>query len=152
MLVPFTKDHIEQLTSWFPDEVSLAKWSGPGFRYPFTEDTFFQDLNTEKLPSFCLFCEQGKFAAFGQFYNRLERIHLARLVVNPELRGKGIAERLIYSLIQKGIAQFKLNSASLFVLSDNLPAITAYQKAGFEIANYPTEIPLENCRYMIKAL
>ncbi len=150
MLVPFTKVHIEQLASWFQDEASLAKWSGPGFRYPFTEDTFFQDLNTEKLASFCLLCEQGEFVAFGQFYNRLERVHLARLVVNPTFRGKGIAERLIYNLIQEGKVQLQLDSASLFVLSDNLPAITAYQKSGFAKTQYPTHIPLENCIYMVR--
>lgn len=150
MLVPFTKAHIEPLTSWFKDEASLSKWSGPGFRYPFTKDTFFQDLNTEKLASFCLLCEQGEFVAFGQFYTRLDRIHLARLVVNPAFRGKGIAERLINSLIQKGKAQLQLKSASLFVLSDNLPAVAAYQKSGFIKAQYPTRIPLENCEYMVK--
>lgn len=48
MLVPFIKSYLAQLTNWFQEETSLAKWSGPGFRYPFTEDTFFQDLNTEK--------------------------------------------------------------------------------------------------------
>lgn len=151
MLVPFTKTHIEPLTSWFQDEVSLAKWSGPGFRYPFTEDTFFQDLNTEKLASFCLLSEQGEFVAFGQFYNRLDRIHLARLVVNPDFRGKGVATRLIDHLISQGNKQLQLNSASLFVLSDNLSAITAYEKSGFKISRYPTLIPLENCEYMVKA-
>ncbi len=42
MLVPFTKTHIEQLASWFPDEASLAKWSGPGFRYPFQKTLSFK--------------------------------------------------------------------------------------------------------------
>ena len=136
--------------SWFPDQFALESWSGPGFRYPFTEASFIEDLNPFDSNSFVLLSEQQELLAFGQFYLREGRCHLGRLAVNPNFRGKGIAAKLMQGLMEKGSHLLKVDEFSLFVLTHNESAIKAYQKLGFEFTDYPGQIDLDNCLYMYK--
>jgi ribosomal protein S18 acetylase RimI-like enzyme len=139
-----------KLMSWFPTEEELSLWSGPGFRYPFDLISFKNDLKLDSLKSFSLVSEEGDLLAFGQYYLRLDKCHLGRLVVNPNLRGQGVAFHLIEKLSTLGKSDLKAESCSLFVLGHNKSAIQAYTKLGFSMADYPDEIPLENCFYMVK--
>ena len=139
-----------ELMSWFSTEEELSIWSGPGFRYPFDLSSFKSDLKLDSLNSFSLVSTEGSLLAFGQYYQRLERCHLGRLVVNPNLRGQGIASNLIHQLSVLGKSDLKTDYCSLFVLKHNKSAIQAYTKLGFSLADYPDEIPLENCLYMVQ--
>lgn len=146
---PSDKNIIE-LMSWFSSEDELSIWSGPNFRYPFDLSTFKSDLNLNNLKSFSLMSSEGDFLAFGQYYLRLGRCHLARLVVNPSFRGQGIASHLISQLSILGKSDLSTDSCSLFVLGQNESAIQVYTKLGFSMADYPEKIPLENCLFMVQ--
>lgn len=150
-LTQASDEHIIELMSWFKDQDELKIWAGPNFNYPFNLTTFKHDLNLRTLKSFALISNEGDFLAFGQYYLKLEKCHLARLVVNPRFRGKGIAAHLITQLITLGKPDLNTDSCSLFVLSQNIKAIKAYSKLGFSKAEYPEQIPLENCLYMVQA-
>jgi ribosomal protein S18 acetylase RimI-like enzyme len=146
---PSDKNIIE-LMSWFSSEDELSIWSGPNFRYPFDLSTFKSDLNLNNLKSFSLMSSEGDFLAFGQYYLRFGRCHLARLVVNPSFRGQGIASHLISQLSILGKSDLSTDSCSLFVLGHNESAIQVYTKLGFSMADYPEKIPLENCLFMVQ--
>jgi len=139
-----------ELMSWFSTEEELNIWSGPGFRYPYDLISFKSDLRLDSLKSFSLVSAEGDLLAFGQYYLRLGKCHLGRLVVNPNSRGQGIASNLIYELSVLGKSDLKTDSCSLFVLGHNKSAIQAYKKLGFSVADYPDKISLENCLYMVK--
>lgn len=139
-----------ELMSWFSTEEELTVWSGPDFRYPFDLSSFKSDLKLDSLKSFSLISTEGSLLAFGQYYLRLGRCHLGRLVVNPNLRGQGIASHLIQKLSVLGKSDLNTDSCSLFVLGHNKSAIQAYTKLGFSMADYPDELPLDNCFYMVK--
>lgn len=151
-LVKANDTQLTELMGWFEDEAQLVMWSGPGFRYPYDLVTFKQDLKLTSLPSFSLLSPQGALLAFGQYYLRENRCHLGRLVVNPAHRGQGIAATLIANLAFRGKKELKVNSCSLFVFSDNISAISAYQKLGFVKNQYPTDMPLAGCIYMVSAV
>jgi ribosomal protein S18 acetylase RimI-like enzyme len=138
-----------EIMSWFSTEEELSIWSGPGFRYPFDLSSFKNDLKLDSLKSFSLVSVEGNLLAFGQYYLRLDKCHLGRLIVNPNFRGQGIASHLIQKLGVQGKTELKTDSCSLFVLGHNKSAIQAYTKLGFSMAEYPNEIPLENCLYMV---
>lgn len=138
------------MLSWFVSEKALREWAGPDFRYPFDLASFKNDLQLNKKDSFVLLSKKGEFLAFGQFYLRLRRCHLARLVVNPKFRGKGYAPILIEQLCEIAHKKLKLEECSLFVFADNQSAIKSYTRCGFEVVNYPDEIPLTNCLYMVR--
>ena len=149
-LIPATSIHIKEIMTWFTSESDLSIWSGPNFRYPYTLETFQQDLQLDQLNSFALVSLEGELMAFGQFYLRLSRCHLGRLVVSPEFRGQGVAGLLMSSLCEIGNRQLETTESSLFVLEHNQAAIAAYEKFGFEPRSYPESLSLKNCLYMVK--
>lgn len=150
-LVQANKENITQLMTWFTDEDSIISWSGNHFRYPFSAQSFVEDSKFNELASYVLIDDNGQLVAFGQFYQRLNRCHLGRLVVAPAMRGQGVIKVLLSQLSQKGASVLQLDELSLFVFKDNKAAINAYLKFGFKVREYPEEIGLPDCLYMIKA-
>jgi ribosomal protein S18 acetylase RimI-like enzyme len=149
LIKPIESNLIEMM-SWFSSEQELINWSGPNFRYPFDLSSFIADLSLHTLDSFALVSKGSEFLAFGQYYLRLNKCHLGRLIVNPSLRGQGIVTELLHQLSHIGLKKLEVKGCSLFVLGDNANAIKAYQKFGFSFENYPDEMPLKNCLYMVK--
>ena len=149
-LIPFTLSHVESLRSFFSNHSEISQWAGPNFRYPHTTQTFLEDLRYQELSSYSLINDSGELLAFGQYYQRLIHCHLGRLVVNPQLRGLGLAKVLIKELSIIGQKDLCLSSLSLFVLDNNKPAKNLYKTLGFKEKSYPEELPLNNFLYLIR--
>ncbi|NQY37449.1 MAG: GNAT family N-acetyltransferase [Alteromonadaceae bacterium] len=149
-LVTPNEQHILTMMEWFPDQPSLMIWSGPNFRYPYTYSSFIADLKMDELQSFSLVDEAGNFKGFGQFYLRMDKCHLGRIIVAPNSRGQKIGTELITQLSILGCQTLAVDTISLFVLVNNDSAFKLYQSFGFEIEDYPEKITLENCLYMVK--
>jgi ribosomal protein S18 acetylase RimI-like enzyme len=150
-LIEPIESHLIEMMSWFSNKQDLENWSGPNFRYPFNLSSFTFDLKLNTLNSFALVSNESEFLAFGQYYLRLGKCHLGRLIVNPKCRGKGIALELMRQICVLGINELEVEECSLFVLTHNESAIKAYEKFGFTFSHYPEKIPLDNCLYMIKS-
>jgi len=133
---------------WFSSEGELRNWAGPNFEYPYDQASFMRDLNMGSLSSKSLVSSDGEFLGFGQCYLRVNRCHFGRLVVSPDYRGQGVVAQLLGLLTAFGIDKFAVKECSLFVLIENQSAIAAYLKYGFEVAEYPEKMPIENCLYM----
>ena len=101
------------------------------------------------LHSYSLIAGANTVLAFAQYYLREGKCHLGRLVVNPAFRRQGLITELICRLCELGKAEFAVDTCSLFVFTYNTWALNAYQKLGFQVADYPEDIPLENCVYII---
>lgn len=138
--------------TWFSSQTEFESWVGLSGGYPFTPESFRKALKLDTYLSLALQDEHDNMVAFGQCYVRLERLHLARLVVGPEHRGTGLVSVLIEALTARGGARFGASELSLFVMHNNSSAIRAYEKLGFESVDYPEENPLEACFYMIKPI
>ena len=152
-LQPLNNTHIIELMSWFNNQNETAQWAGPYFRYPFTKKTFIEDLNLDDSASFVLVGQQNILLAFGQYYQRKNKCHLARLVVNPIYRGEGIAATLIKELCKHGQLNLNVTDSSLFVYENNIAAVLAYKKLGFIVAANQEKSSLpDNCVYMVKAI
>ena len=145
-----TQSDIQTIMSWFSNEEQVRQWGGPTIRYPYTLESLCEDIKLETLASYCLFSPTQQLLAFGQYYLRLGKCHLGRLVVNPSCRGGGIVSELIDHLCHIGAAELDADEYSLFVFQNNEPAIKAYQRNGFSLQDYPANIPMENCWYMTK--
>ena len=142
---------VDQLMRWFPDRRSVGVWGGPEFRYPFTRHSFGEDMHWGRMDAFTLCDGRDRLAAFGQLYERFERIHLARLVVDPERRSGGIGKELVRRLLRVGRQMFACDEYSLFVFRDNARALACYRSMGFRIAEYPEGMPLaEECYYLTR--
>jgi RimJ/RimL family protein N-acetyltransferase len=149
-LVAATRAHLKEMMAWFPTREACAVWSGPAFRFPFTEQTFFDDAKVAELPSFALVDTAGSLLGFGQYYLREGRCHFGRLAINPGFRSRGLGTRLVSLLASAGCSALGVEECSLFVSNGNDRAERLYERIGFCYADYPTgRLPLPNCKYMI---
>ena len=126
---------------WFPDSDACHTWGGVEFRFPFTEITFREDAKLESLPTWALVGNDGTFVGFGQYYLRVGRCHLGRLVVAPNARGCGFGSMLVHELCKKGSVKLGVDSFSLFVHPGNESAVRLYQRLGFSAVPYPEKLP-----------
>ena len=128
---------LEVLENWFPDKQSSYFWCGPGLRNPFTHESFLEDIHWQKMPTYSLLDEEQQLIGFGQYYEKMGRCHLARLVMSPSHRCKGIGRKFIAQLMNMGMQNLDTQECSLFVARPNVVAVKCYRSLGFEIQNYP---------------
>jgi ribosomal protein S18 acetylase RimI-like enzyme len=146
-----TSADIDALMDWFPARAEVEIWGGPSFRFPFTKRSFRKDIYWGRMATFSLYDQSGEFAAFGQLYVRSGRINLARLVVRPDMRGRGVGRRLVTMLMQAGATLFDCDEFSLFVFRGNVPAFRCYTGMGFAVRAYPDDMPhADVCYYLTR--
>lgn len=143
---------VDELMGWFPDAASVDIWGGPGFRFPFTRESFLEDCHWTETQSYSLVDPGGRMAAFGQLYNRHERGHLARLITNPAMRRKGAGSRLIRMLMRVAGEHLGFTECSLFVYRHNEPAYRCYLGLGFGVQDYPDDAKMaDKCYFLTRA-
>ncbi|WP_256623346.1 GNAT family N-acetyltransferase [Methanolobus chelungpuianus] len=94
----------------------------------FFSETCYAFLDRGKVVGYCVFFVKPVFS-YSHIYKTAT---LYSLAVDSEYRGHGIGERLL----RKGIREMKLNSVScisLYVSTENMPAIRLYRNLGFRI-------------------
>lgn len=137
------------LMTWFSTKTEVDVWGGPGFRYPYTQETFRTDCHWPEMASYCLRDSDAALCAFGQFYDRNGYMNLARLAVAPDQRGRRLGSELVTRLMKKAADTLSLGEFSLFVYRDNEPALRLYLSLGFEIQEYPPDQPLaDECFFL----
>jgi len=142
---------IDEIMTWFHDADAVDLWGGPAFRFPFTPESFREDCRVDRMASFCLWSPDGRLEAFGQWYERDGRGHLARLIVHPGMRRSGAGRRLIESLLEHIASVRDYDEYSLFVYRHNEPAFNCYRRLGFEIRDYPADAPMgDRCFFLTK--
>ena len=143
-------EDVREIMNWFPDKESVMLWGSPYTRWPIREDTFLEDIYWNRIESRVARGDQGELLAFGQFYAKLARCHLARLVVNPEFRRRGIGLEFIAQLMEHGGEALNATEFSLYVMTVNKPAWHCYKSLGFHMEPYPHGDPhLDNCVFMV---
>ena len=71
---------------------------------------------------------------FGQILPRGHKVlHLARLIVDPELRGQGIGRDLCIALMNMGASKHDTEYFTLNVYESNKAWIRIYQSLGFDV-------------------
>jgi ribosomal protein S18 acetylase RimI-like enzyme len=149
-LAPSEPEHLETLKTWFADKESARQWGGPGIRYPFTRAAFLEDIRWQEMSAYSMLDEGDQLTAFGQYYERSGRCHLARLIVAPALRSKGIGYHFIRQLMNIGMSELGTNECSLFVMNSNRKAVRCYLSLNFVPAAYPPGQPFyEDINFMV---
>ena len=123
------------------------------FNNPTTREWYEAEL---KRPEVChiyvLRTVDCPVAAFCAFWRVADQIHINNLAVRPELRGQGLASRLLAGVMAES-ARMGADSATLEVRRSNTPALRLYAKAGFTEAgvrrNYYTQ-PVEDALVLVR--
>lgn len=148
------RSDLDALMRWVDSAGAVRAWGGPGFRFPFDAASFLRDCRWPEMASYVARKpDETQPVAFGQFYEYRERIHFARLIVQPGLRGRGIGRRFIRLLAETAAHRLPLDEVSLFVYRDNAPALRCYRALGFAKTAYPPDRPLaEDCFFLTRRL
>jgi ribosomal protein S18 acetylase RimI-like enzyme len=142
-----------EIMHWFTDKESVTRWGSPYMRYPLREQEFLEDIRWGEMETRIGVGDDGQLLAFGQFYPKLGRCHLARLVINPEFRDQGLGLEFVAALMKNGSEQLGADQFSLFVMTANKPAYNCYKHLGFSMTRYPDDDPkLEDCIFMVTGL
>lgn len=123
------------------------------FNNPTTREWYEAELQRpEVCHIYVLRTPDWPVAAFCAFWRVEDQIHINNLAVRPELRGQGLASRLLSSVLAE-LAQEGADRATLEVRRSNLPALRLYAKAGFVEAgvrrNYYTQ-PVEDALVLVR--
>jgi len=118
------------IAEWVETAKALERWAGPDLSWPTDGVTLWREIDGGGLPSFCLVSERRPIA-FGQLAIKGERhYHLARIIVSPAHRGRGLGEELCRRLLAEA-RQRHAERITLNVFADNRAAIDLYRRLGF---------------------
>ena len=136
-LVLASQHEMQQLQRWFNNAEQLHIWGGDSFDYPCTAQQFIAQLCRPASQSYSLItANTSHLVGFGQLCDRFGCHHLARLVIAPTHRGKGLARTLIYELFIKALAE-QQKPFSLYVHRHNTLALQLYIALGFVVTPPP---------------
>ena len=123
-------------------------WAGWRVAFPIDGTSLPAAIEFNEANAFSLI-DGDQLAGFGQLVKKSQgRGHLARLIVNPSVRGRGYGEALVRALLERARSK-SLERVSLNVAASNVPAISLYVKLGFMDAPRPPDEPESSgSRYM----
>ncbi len=105
-----------------------------------TEEAYLREINSPRSTLLALYCandyaakSQYEMIGMGCLWAIVEEAHITLLGIHPHYRRQGLGELLLLTLFEDAIAR-QLEWATLEVNVNNLPAISLYQKFGFQVA------------------
>lgn len=135
-LIEFTKDYIDQLISWIPDEEFNMLWGGSTYSWPLKKEEIASQISKKEVHSFLLVNEDQSIGCIDLIEKNSGTIHLGRiLVAAPNMRGKGVGKTLIGLAIDHAQTFLNANLITLAVFEKNESAVACYKSIGFEITN-----------------
>lgn len=117
---------------WVGSEEETRIWAGPQIRYPATPETAWFDMAASSENTYALVDETADMIGLGQVVPRDHHVlHLARLIVDPKLRGQRVGRCLCVALVDMAAAKFHTECFTLNVYESNTAARRLYQSMGF---------------------
>jgi [ribosomal protein S18]-alanine N-acetyltransferase len=127
----FEDDYTAVVAGWASSAQEVSLLTGRD-EYPFPAGTLRSwRVISDDIRAFLYFDGETP-VAYGELWldDEEDEVELARLIVTPDLRGKGIGTAFVRALLSPALA---VGYADIFlrVRPDNTPAIRAYLRAGF---------------------
>jgi ribosomal protein S18 acetylase RimI-like enzyme len=128
------------LAGWIPDAEACGRWAGPRLTFPFAPEALEGLLAVATGASFALEDGTGALVGFGQYWVREPgAVHLGRIVVAPDHRGRGLGGDLCRRLMAEALAATGAASLTLRVYRGNAAARALYASLGFRDEPSPTD-------------
>ena len=138
-----------RLCGWFLTESEARTWGGPSIHFPLSLNQLKIDIDWDVSRSYVLVDKGDNLLGFAQTFNKFGYTHFGGIVVSPEMRGRKFGYKLMAALLNS--TGTNKEGFSLFVYSDNVPAISLYKSIGFEAQSYPEGQPeIRDCVFMVK--
>jgi RimJ/RimL family protein N-acetyltransferase len=124
-----------RLIEWIPTADALLRWAGPGFSFPLTLDQLELHLASagERRRILKGVWPPGEMVGHVELavLPEHEVASVGRVLVAPDLRGRGIGTALMREVVRLGFDGLGLHRLELSVFDFNLPAIRCYERVGF---------------------
>lgn len=96
-----------------------------------SKESFYNELANNLAHYYCAVDENNTLLGYAGCWHIFEEAHITTLSVHPEQRKKGIAQSLLFSVIDDCYKN-KIKYITLEVRESNVPAISLYEKNGFK--------------------
>lgn len=120
MIIPMTEDHV----------APIAQLEMICFSDPWSENSVASELKNP-LALWLTALEEGTVVGYIGSQTVFPEADIMNVAVHPDHRRKGIAQALIHAL-ENHLKQRGVESLTLEVRASNIPAISLYQKLGFQ--------------------
>lgn len=129
------------VSSWIASQRECALWAGPSVPFPLDLEALPAQIDMPGAVNVALDDDRG-LVAFGQAFPRPPgRAHLARVIVNPRARRRGLGRKLVGELFFRA-GEAGLSLVTLNVYSDNPAAAALYADLGFARVERPDGDPV----------
>ena len=108
----------------------IARLEKECFSTPWSEDGLKSELNNA-FARFFVANYAGEIAGYVGAHNVLGEVYITNVAVFEKFRRKGVAKKLIDALLESAKAE-NGNFVTLEVRESNIPAVSLYEKCGFE--------------------
>ncbi|MCC7358167.1 MAG: GNAT family N-acetyltransferase [Anaerolineales bacterium] len=137
-LHPFERADYARLIGWAESPEFLMQWAGPIFTYPLDAAQLdrYRLLASGDPPTRYIYTARLDDRPVGhielsQVDRRQRSATLARVLVAPEARGRGIGRRMVTAALAVGFDQLGLHRIDLNVFDFNTAALACYERVGF---------------------
>jgi len=121
---------IEAMTN--QDLLAVSAIEKESFRDPWSIHSFQIEIETNQLALYLVARLEGKVIGYIGAWNALSQVHITTLAVTKEYRRKGVASKLLRSLVEIAAHQ-RARRLTLEVRPSNSAALNFYKKLGFEV-------------------
>ncbi|MDX2285282.1 MAG: GNAT family N-acetyltransferase [Bacteroidia bacterium] len=136
---PLARQDLELVCGWVESEALLFQCSADTFQFPLNPQDLlaYHAAHPHRLPYLLMHPGLGPAGVGEIIPEPPDAPRLARLLIAPGMRGRGMGEQLVRLLSAECQARFPGCRVTLFVLETNHQAIACYQKAGFGWSDEP---------------
>jgi ribosomal protein S18 acetylase RimI-like enzyme len=130
MLAPFAEEHAETVLGWIASADELEAWASRR-DFPPQRDVLHEWQSDPEVHPYVLFADD-RLCAYGEVWEDREEdeAELARIVVAPSERGRGLGRALV-RLLSAEAAAMGFRDIWVRVIPWNAPALACYEGAGF---------------------
>lgn len=131
MLKKAVIEDLECALNWPRDAAEFRLWVGEKIQYGTSVDAIWKKIKADERGTYA-FYDGSQLVGFAQAYEKVENgIHIACLIVNPDVRGKGVGRAFVKALLEKAWSQRQTQFITLNVYPENAPARSLYKSLGF---------------------
>lgn len=122
---------LAQALTWPSDAAEFRLWFGEKVPYGSAKEHIWAQIKGDERGTYAYY-QDNTLVGFAQAYEKVAGgIHIACLIVNPSVRGKGVGRGFVTALM----AQAKSHNAQFLTLNvypENTPARALYKRLGFQ--------------------
>lgn len=103
------------------------------FSVPWSKEAFHKEITENKLAHYLVIEEADEIIAYGGVWYIYDEGHITNIAVHPNHRKKGFGKDLVQAMMDQAKTD-EIHHMTLEVRVSNQPAITLYERIGFESA------------------